>query len=141
MLNFKNKKEVFDYIKIKFKGRLILVRGSTAFGKIRNYADIDVEIYTNNLRKPYYEIIFLNKKPVLLTVYFQKYKEGKLVKPPRNIKVLSGRFNKNIKPKFLKDKYNSKEKIKRECQLIIDFFFKYLRSKDKKYLKAVQKRL
>ena len=34
-----------------------------------------------------------------------------------------------------------KEKRKRGCQLLVDFFFKYLRTKDKKYLQSVQKRI
>ena len=61
MLNFKNKKEVFDYIKNKFKGGLILVRWSTAFGRVRKFADFDIEVYINSLRKPIMKLFFLIK--------------------------------------------------------------------------------
>jgi hypothetical protein len=142
MLKLKNKKEVLGYIKNKFRkqGKLILIRGSIINKPVKNYSDFDIEVYGNTLKKPYYEIIFIKEKLILISVYFYKYKRGKKAKTPKNIKVLYGKYNNKIKPNFKKDEYN-KEKVKRECQMVVDFFFKYLRSKNKKYLDSVQKRI
>src|SRR3989344_5559305 len=94
MLNFKNKKEIFNYIKKKFKkSKLILTRSSSVNKKLKAFYDIDVEVYLNKLKKPYYEIVPLRNKPVLLTVYFYKYKKGKITKEPDNIKILKGDYN------------------------------------------------
>ncbi len=143
MKNFDNKKEVFEYIKKKFnkESRLILVRGSTATKPAKKFDDFDIEIWTNEIKKPYYEIAFVKEKPILISVYFYKYNEGKEIQKPQNVKILHGKYNNKIKPNINKDTYTNKERIKRECQLIVDFFFKYLRTKDKKYLKPIQKRI
>ena len=143
MRNFKNKKEVFGYIVrlFKKKSKLILIRGSTAKSKLKIFSDIDAEVHGKNKRKPYYEIIFVNKMPVLISAYFYKYKEGKKEKAPSNLLILHGNYNNNIRPDFSKDNYNNKEKVKRECQIVIDFMFKYLRSKNKIYLEFVQRRI
>ena len=139
---FSNKKQVFNYLKELFtESNLILLRGSTAKELIKNFSDIDAEIYSNAIRKPYYEIIFVKDSPVLISAYFYKYKKGKKTKEPKNIKIIKGEYNKSIKPDFSKDSYNNKERIKRECQMAIDFMFKYLRTKNKKELEAIQRRI
>ena len=149
MERFINKKEVFEYIKNKFfkESKLILVRGSTATKPVKKFSDFDIEVWGNEIKKPYYEIAFLKEKPILITIYYYKFKDGKEIKKPRNVKILFGVYNKEIDKSFnspehfAKDKYTSKEKIKRECQLLVDFFFKYLRSGEKDYLNSVQKRI
>ena len=142
MIKFKNKKEIFNYIKKKFiKDKLILIRGSAVNRKLKAFYDIDVEVYTHYIRKPYYEIIFLKRNPILISAYFYKYKKGKYTKETKNVKVILGNYNKNIKPNFKKDIYNNKQRIIRECQLVVDFMFKYLRKKDKKYINDIQKRI
>lgn len=148
MKAFQDKQQIFDYVGKKFKdSELILVRGSTATKPIKDFSDIDLEIWGAKLKKPYYEIIFLKKSPVLITAYFYKYKKGKEITSPTNVKIISGKYNKSLeksftsKEHFVKDKYTPKQKIKREIQLATDFFFKYLRTKDKKYLNSVQKRI
>ena len=143
MKNFNNKREVFEYIKKKFskESKLILVRGSTATKPAKKFSDFDIEIWTNKLKKPHYEIAFIKEKPILISAYFYKHKEGREIKKPSNVKILLGKYNDKVKPDFSKDTYNNKEKIKRECQLLTDFFFKYLRTKDKKYLQSIQKRI
>jgi hypothetical protein len=143
MFNFTDEKEVFVYIKNKFskESKLILVRGSTATKPVKKFGDFDIEVWTIKLKKPYYEITFIKEKPILISVYFYKYKEGKEIQKPSNVKILYGKYNNKLEPDFNKDTYTSKEKIKRECQLIVDFFFKYLRTKDKKYLQFIQKRI
>jgi hypothetical protein len=149
MERFINKEEVFEYIKKRFikESRLILVRGSTATKPAKKFSDFDIEIWGNKLKKPYYEIALLKEKPILITAYYYKYKEGEEIQKTRDVKVLFGVYNKEIEKifnspeHFAKDKYTPEEKIKRECQLLVDFFFKYLRSGDKDYLNSVQKRI
>ena len=86
------------------------------------------------MKKPYYEIVFLKEKPILISVYYYKYKKGKEAQKPKNVRILFGKYDKEAdksfnNPKhFAKNKYSQKEKIKRACQLIVDFFFKYLRT-------------
>lgn len=115
---FKGKKQVFNYIKQLFSKYKIIFKGSSVKKELNDFSDIDVEIY-GKTRVPYYELVFVGKKLVLITVYFYK--------------------DENNKPK--KDKYNQKQRTIRECQLAIDFMFKYLRHKNKKYLESVIKRL
>ena len=45
MLTFKNKKEVFEYIIQTFPEKAILIRGSTDYGPIKKFSDMDIEIY------------------------------------------------------------------------------------------------
>lgn len=149
MRSFIDKKEIFGYIKNKFskESKLILVRGSTATKPAKKFSDFDIEVWVSKLKKPHYEIVFLKEKPILITAYYYKYKGGKEIQKPRNVKILFGVYNKEVDESlnspehFVRDKYTPKEKIKRECQLLVDFFFKYLRSKEKKYLQSVQKRI
>jgi len=143
MHNFSNEEGVFEYIKKNYgkEGKLILVRGSTSTRPAKKFDDFDIEIWTNKVREPYYEIVLIKEEPILISVYFYKYKEGGDIQKPSNVKVLQGKYNCRIKPVFTKYTYTNKEKIKRECQLLTDFFFKYLRTKDKKYLRSVQKRI
>lgn len=140
---FETKKDVFNYIKRKFykRSNVILVRGSTAKKPAKKFSDFDIEVYTKYLRKPYYEIVFIREKPVLVSVYFQKYKKGKETNAPSTIKVLYGKYNAKLKPDFSKEKYTPKQKIRRECQILLDMFFKYLRTGNKRYLEFVQKRI
>ncbi len=143
MLSFKNNQEVFNYSLERFskKSSLILVRGSTAYKPARKFSDFDIEVWGKSAKKPYYEIVLLNKHPVLISIYFYKYSQGRKANPPKNVRILSGKYNHNIKPDFSKDRYTNKERIKRECQLVMDFFFKYLRCEDKIYLEAINKRI
>jgi hypothetical protein len=141
---FKNKNLLFEEIKKDFTdSKIILIRGSTAFGKVKRFSDFDVEVYQNRKRKPHYEVIFVENKLTLLTIYFYKYNKGKEKRPPKEIKIIKGDnfFNNNIIPNFEKDKYTNNEKVIRESQLLLDFLFKYLRSNDEKYLTSVQKRI
>ena len=142
MLTFQSKDELFGYLVRKFKSgnNVILIRGSTAHGTLKQFSDVDVEIYEKS-RKPYYDIAFVGSKLILVTIYFYPYKAGKPCFFEDNVRVLYGEYNDNLKPIFKKDTYNSGEKTIRECQLLIDSFFKYLRTKDKKYLEAVKKRI
>ncbi|MFH1211064.1 MAG: hypothetical protein V1645_04065 [archaeon] len=143
MLTFTNKKEVLSYIKRKFskESNLILIRGSTAYKNVKNFSDFDIEIWGKKLRKPYYDIAFIKEKPILISAYFYKYKKGRKTKVPQGTLIIKGQYNNKIIPDFSKDKYTNKQKIKRDCQLAIDFFFKYLRTKDKKYLTSVRRRI
>ena len=143
MKSFNTKKEMFSYINNSFpKSQVILIRGSTAFKGVKNFSDFDIEIYCNFIQKPIYELAFFKNKIILITIYFYKFKKGKIISPKeKNMRILKGKYNKNLRPDFSKDKYLQKEKVKRECQLLIDFMFKYLRSKDKKYLKSIEKRI
>ena len=141
---FKNKDEIFDYIRKRFiNSNLILVHGSTALRPVKRFSDFDIEIYSKHLRKPYYEIAFCRNKPVLITIYFYEYKGGKKVKPPQSIKVIHGKYRKIEHDDWTKKKsiYNQKERLRRECQLVTDFLFKYVRSNDRQYLKYTQKRI
>jgi hypothetical protein len=119
MKKFKDKKEVFQYIKRIFKKYEVCVEGSSNKKSLKNFSDIDVDVFGKNAR-PYYEIVLVGNKLVLISAYFYKNKKNK---------------------SSIKDKYNNKQKIRRECQLTIDFMFKYLRTKNEKYLESVQKRL
>ena len=143
MKTFKTKTETFNHIKRKFSryGRTILVRGSTAYGEVKSFSDFDVEVYGGKLNKPYYEIDFLNHKPVLISVYFYRYSSGKKIKPEKNVRVLYGEYNENLKPDFSREKYSLEQKIRRECQMVVDSLFSYLRHRDKKDLGRVQKRI
>ncbi|MEI6731831.1 MAG: nucleotidyltransferase domain-containing protein [archaeon] len=141
VMRFNSKAALFEYICKKFsKSQLILVRGSTASGKIKNFSDIDVEIYGKKA-KPYYEFVLFNNKLVLISVQQYTFVSGKEIKSPRGVRVLKGELNDKIRADMSKDRYNLKEKIKRECQLTVDFLLKYLRSGNLKYLKCVQKRI
>jgi len=143
---FNKKSDIFNYLKNKFvEDDLIFISGSTAHRTIKNYSDIDLEVHGRKSKKPHYELIFLKNKIVLISVYFCKYNPGKKIHPQKNIQVIKGVYTDKIDKKFTKmyseGKYNQKEKIKRECQLILDFCFKYFRSKDKTYLGYIQKRI
>jgi hypothetical protein len=118
MKQFNGKTQLKNYLK-KLSGKYkFSIEGSTSNKPLKNFSDVDVEIY-GKVAKPYYEMVFVREKPILITIYYYKDKNKK----------------------FKKDTYNLKQKIKRECQLAIDFMFKYLRTKNKKYLKSVQKRI
>ena len=140
---FKNKIEVFNYLKKLFskESDVILIRGSTAYGPVKKFSDFDVEVYSNKLKKPYYEIVFVKSNPTLISVYFYKYKKGKKTKGDKNVRVIYGEHNDTIGPDFSKDTYTHKQKIKRECQYITDFMFTYLRHGNKKELMNIHKRI
>src|SRR3989344_644401 len=124
---FHSKEEILSYIKNIFKyHNVIIIHGSAA---------------KNKLKKPYYEIVFQNKKVILLSVYFYKFKEGKKTKVPKDIRIIKGVYNNQLKAKSTKESYDSKENLKRQCQLVVDFAFKHFRSKNDIYLKYIQKRI
>ena len=144
MINkYKNKKDLYEYIekKLSKNSALILIRGSTAKKKIKRFSDFDIEVYGKKIKKPYYEIALIKGKPILISAYFYRYKRGKKIKGPSNTKIIYGEYNDKINSTFSKDNYNQKEKIKRECQLITDFLFKYLRNKDVNNLNIVQSKI
>lgn len=139
---FQNKSEIYQYIKKKYpKANTILIRGSTTKKPIKKFSDFDIEIWGEKIKKPYYEIAFFKDKPILISAYFYKYRKGKEIKIPSGVKIIYGKYGNKIKPDFSEDFYNKEEEIKRECQLVTDFLFKYLRSKNIKYLNYIQKRI
>lgn len=140
---FRNKDELFKYLIRKFikKEGTILLRGSLISKKVKNYADFDLEIYITNPRQPYYEIIFINRKLSLISIWFGKYKSGKIIIPPKDLKVIYGKYFSYMN--YIKDKgkYLGKDKVKRESQAVIDWMFKYLRNKKIESLEHIQKRI
>ncbi len=144
---FRGKASLFEYLRSKFRDeRVILVHGSTATKPVKNFSDFDIELYGKSINKPYYELVFINGKPALLTMYRYKYQEGKKKAPPQNIRVIKGEYTdaiENRKPHTMYSEgvYNMEERIIRECQLIVDFCFKYFRSRDVLYLRYIQKRI
>lgn len=138
MKTFKSKKEVFKYIKKKYsKAENILIKGSTAKEKLKEFSDIDVEFHQDKPAKPEYEIVLVGKKLVLITAY--PYKTGKKInKIPKNILVLKGNYCEQIENQ---EEYSEKEKEIRNNQLSLDFLFKYLRTKNRKHLKIVERYL
>src|SRR3989338_6388405 len=105
--HFDSKEKLFNFIKIKFslRDQVILVRGSATYSNLKFYSDVDIEIYGEK-KKPYYEIIFLNKRLILLNIYFYNLIKGKDMSPPANVKILHEFFNSKIEPDFSKDTYN-----------------------------------
>lgn len=144
---FRNKTELFGYLRKKFnESRVILIHGSTAHKPVKKFSDFDIEVYGKIIKKPYYELIFINRKPALLTTLFYKYRAGEKETAPQKIRVLKGDYTSTIKNRepqtmYSEGIYTSKEKTKRECQLVTDFCFKYIRSKDRQYLRYIQKRI
>ncbi|MCH8945769.1 MAG: hypothetical protein IIA85_02510 [Nanoarchaeota archaeon] len=112
------KKKLVKYIEQISNKEEYEITGSAFKRPFKNFSDIDINVY-GKTSKPHYEIICFKNKIILLSFYFYK--------------------DKNNIPESMK--YSSGEKIKRECQLAVDFMFKYLRTKDKKYLESVQKRI
>jgi predicted nucleotidyltransferase len=139
MKEFKSKEEVFEYLKKKFLNKSTLgiaVIGSTAKKPIKEFSDVDLEVITRKPTKPYYELCTINGKLFLVNAYF--YLPGKKVDLPARGRILYGEYYKPIEhPKNLI--YNSKERNVRDNQMFIDMLFKYARSKDKKYLKIIDK--
>ena len=135
---FKTKKEVFEYIKENYKdAEAILIKGSTAQGKIKEFSDIDVEFYQDKSAKPEYELVLVEDKLVLISAY--PYKMGKgIEKIPDNVLVLKGDYCEQID---IQKKYTEEERAVRDNQMFLDFLFKYLRTRDKKYLEIVKKYL
>ena|SRR3989344_3778836 len=140
---FQTKSSIFEYLIDEFgsQSNVILVRGSRTKKSAKMLSDIDVGVYSSRKKKPYYEMALLHNKFLFITIYFYGYKAGEVINPPKDVEIIYGKYNKNLKPDFTKDTYNSKEKIRREGQLVTDFLFKYLRTYDRKYLKSVQKRI
>lgn len=139
MRTFKTKSEIFEYICKRFsekdvKG--IVVKGSAAKKEIGQFSDIDIEIYNNKKIKPYYELVLLKDKLILISIYF--YKASKKLQVKDYILVLKGDFFEGIEHKG-NEKYSKQERIIRDNQMLVDCLFKYLRSKDKGYLNCVEK--
>lgn len=141
MLKFDNKTQLFDWLIKNFDGEVILVRGSTAFGPVKKFSDFDVEVWCEKRKDEYYEIIIVEDKITLLTINFYKYKKGVKKQAPNNMNILKGGYNQNLEPEFIRETRRGNRKVKRECQLLLDFMFKYLRSGDEKALNSVQKRV
>lgn len=139
----KSKTEVFEYVLKKFKNdsEVITLGGSSRNKPLKDFSDMDFNIFSKKYFKPYYEIVLVNNKPILITVYSQKFFRGNEITPPKNQLVLFGRYNDNLKIDYSISKYEGRGKIVRECQLAVDFLFKYTRSNNKKWLENVQKRL
>ena len=139
--------QLFDYIKRKFsKHEVILIQGSTAHGKVKNFSDFDFQIYTSKVKIPYYSLILFKNKLCLISIYFYKYLEGEKTNLPKKIKIIKGVYNKAIDKHFksfdmTKSKYTAKEQLVRNCQLTVDMLFKYLRHKDKKHLEYVNNKI
>ncbi len=133
---FKLKKEVFEYINKKYsKAETILIKGSAVNKNLKDFSDIDVEFYQDEPAKPEYEIVLVNDKIVLITAY--PYKSGKQIsKIPNTVLVLKGDY---CEPIENQEEYSAKERDVRNNQLFLDFLFKYLRTKDKRYLEIVEK--
>jgi len=133
---FKSKKEVFEYIKEKYStAETILIKGSSVNKNLKDFSDIDVEFYQDKPAKPEYEIILVKDKTVLITAY--PYKSGKPInKIPDNVLVLKGNYCEQVENQ---KGYSKEERKVRNNQLFLDFLFKYLRTKDKKYLEIVEK--
>ena len=139
MKNFLTKKQVLDYINNTFlkedvKG--IAICGSTAKGKIKEFSDMDVEIFNSEKLKPYYELILVNNKLCLISIYF--YKAGKETKLPNNASSLYGKYFEKIEH-IGNLKYTKKERKIRNNQMLLDMLFKYIRHKDKKLLNSIEK--
>ncbi|MGV8172175.1 MAG: hypothetical protein ACP5OA_05800 [Candidatus Woesearchaeota archaeon] len=145
---FNDRNSIHKYIISTFakKSDLVLIRGSTAFGTIKPFSDFDIEIYTGKSRNPFYEVVLYKDYPILLTVYYYKFEKGLEHIIPKNIHVLQGKYTNQIERIFQREinkkgQYNGKDLIYRKCQLNMDFFFKYMRSKDDKFLQHVNKKL
>lgn len=136
MKSFKSKKEVFEYIKKKYsKSEAVLIKGSTVNKDLKDFSDIDAEFYQNKPAKPEYELVLVEDKIVLITAY--PYKSGKPInKIPDNVLVLKGDYCEQLENQ---KEYSKEEREVRNNQLFLDFLFKYLRTKDKKYLETVEK--
>ncbi len=144
---FQSKTAFFRYLRWKFADeQVILIHGSTARKPVKNFSDFDVEVYGNSIKKPYYEIVLIKNKPALLSTYFYKHSKGKKIFHPKNMRIIKGEYTDAIKNRkahtlYSEGKYNAEEKLKRQCQLVTDFCFKYFRSRDIKYLRYIQKRI
>lgn len=139
MKNFSSKKQIFEYLKNKFMKEDvtgIIIQGSTAFGKIKEFSDIDCVIFNKTKLKPYYELGTLNNNLFLISVYF--YKPGKKKPLPKNAISLFGNFyeEKEHKNNLV---YTKEEKEKRNNQMLVDLLFKYIRHKDKSLIKSIEK--
>ncbi|MDP3916663.1 MAG: hypothetical protein Q8Q42_00045 [Nanoarchaeota archaeon] len=145
--NFDNKTSFFKYLKKLFQdSNTIILTGSMVHKSIKNFSDFDLEVYGKSIKKPYYELVWISGKLVLLSAYFYKFEKGISKAPPKGTKIIKGEYNTAINKRtpatlYSEGKYSSKEVIRRECQLVADFLFKYFRSKNKKYLQYVQKRI
>ncbi len=136
MKSFSSKQEVFDYLKEKYSNaKAIVIQGSTAKGDIKEFSDIDLIFYQDKPAKPEYELILVNNKLVLISAY--PYKAGKRLKEiPENALVLKGEYYEQIDNQT---EYDKKERVLRDNQMFLDFLFKYLRTKDIKYLDNLDK--
>lgn len=128
---FQENSEIFRYLLDEFQdqSKVILARSSTTE---KPFSDIDVYVYGDKKKKPYYEIAILQDKLLLITIYFYSYKTGEFVNLPENVEVIYGEYNKNLRYDFLRRAYNQEEKIKRQTRLITNFVFEYLQHAKKK---------
>ncbi len=143
MKSFTNKNQIYDYLKNKFidsEGTIIL-RGSMVKNKIIKFSDFDFEIYNNKPRDPFYEVVLVNKKPVLITIWFGKYSKKKSTIPPKEIKVVFGDYFSYMSYIIDDKEYKGERKVKRECQSVIDRLFKYLRSNEIENIEKINKKI
>jgi len=138
MKQFNTKEKVFEHIKKKYSNlhpKGIIIQGSTAKGKIKDFSDIDVVVYSEESHKPDYELCCLNKKLVLITTYF--YKAGREINQiPENTVVLEGNCYEQID---IQKDYTKEERGIRDNQMFLDFLFKYLRTKNEGFLDKLDK--
>lgn len=137
MKKFKDKKQVFSYIKRKYLGKntfSILIKGSSINRDIKEFSDIDVEICQKEKKKPDYEIVLVKGNLALITAYF--YRPGKKMKNLENSLLIYGDY---YEPTENQGDYTKEERRIRDSQMFIDFLFKYLRTKDPKYLEKIEK--
>jgi len=137
MREFKDKEEVFEYIREKYSNAdSVLVKGSSVKDLV-DFGDIDVEFYQDKPAKPEYELVLAEGKLLLISAY--PYKAGKQKKDvPENVLLLKGNYPEQIENQ---EEYTPSERKLRDNQMLIDMLFKYMRTKDKKCIKSIEKYL
>ena len=140
---FNSKAEIFNYVIKKFKkdSEVITLGGSSKNKPLKKFSDLDFNVFSKKYFRPYYEIVLVNKKPILISAYPQKFVRGNKTKPPKDQLILFGEYNNNLKMDYSISKYERRGEVIRECQLALDFLFKYARTNNKQWLEKVQKRL
>ena len=124
---FQQRKEV--YVKI-FKKAASIVK---TVGPVAAQIYLDKKVADGEITE--------EEKHQILTVASSMIEDNK-IKEPENVRVIHGEYNNKIEPDFSKDTYNHKQKIKRECQLVADHFFTYMRHRNRvKELEFIQKRI
>ena len=141
--HFKDRGELSDYLVEKFikDNGTVLLRGSMRENEVEDFSDFDLEIYMGEERKPYYEIAFVEGKIAVISIWFGLYKEGESGVVPEYIKVLHGEYMPYMGYIGDEGSYEGKDEVRRECQSVVDWLFKYMRNGDEECLLHVQKRI